>query len=193
MKPLCEINGTVKNYPEGLSNLEEVLLLMMEKEVPDSELILEVKVDGKTFSEAYENQAQEVDLGAIEKIEITTQAEKDFARDSIGEASAYLDHLERGFRSSVQLLRSPDQREQGYDMLARSIEVLQAFKSHMDQVNDLLKPKSRETGEGALWERFDQLANRIIALQEGEEVQGVADLIEEELLPFLRTWKERIG
>ena len=193
MKPLCEINGVEKNYPDGLVNLEEMLLCMMEKEVPKKELVLEVRVDGKTYSEAYENQAREVDLRTIEKIEITTQTQEDFARDSMIEASTYLDHLERGFGMSARLLRSPGQREQGHDMLARSIEALQAFKFHMDQVNDLLKPAIGEGGEGAFWERFDQLADRIITLQEGEEIEGVAGLVENELLPFLETWKEKIG
>jgi hypothetical protein len=193
MKPLCEINGVEKNYPVGLVNLEEMLVCMMEKEVPEGELILEVRVDGRTYSEAYENQARDVDLKAIEKVELTTQKEENFARDSIGEASAYIDRLERGFRSSAQLLRIPEQREKGNDMLARSIEALQAFKFHMEQVNDLLKPEGKETGEKILWERFDQLAGRIITSQEGGEVEGVADLIEDELLPFLRTWKETIG
>ncbi len=193
MKPLCEINGTVKNYPEGLSNLEEILLLMMEKEVPDSELISEVKVNGKTYSEAYENEAREVDLRAVEKIEITTQGQEDFARDSIREASAYLDHLERGFGISARLLRNPEQKEKGCDMLARSVEALQAFKHHMDRVNDFLKPEGEQPGRKIFWEQFSLLADRIIRSQEGEEKEEVADLIEEEMLPFLRTWKETIG
>ena len=193
MKPLCEINGVEKNYPEGLINLEEMLHCMMGREVPEKDLVLEVKVDGKTYSEAYENQAREVDLRAVERVEITTQTRDDFARDSIRETSAYLDHLMKGFGLSARLLRIPEQREKGYDMLARSIETLQAFKSHMDQVNDLLRPEGEEPEERIFWERFDQLADRLIRSLEGEEIEGVAALIEEELLPFLGTWKEKIA
>jgi hypothetical protein len=193
MRPLCEINGVEKNHPEDLINLEEMLRCMMEKEELKGNLITEVKVNGKTYSEAYENQAKEVDLRTIEKVEITTQSREDFALDSIREASNYLDYLERGFGISARLLRSSDLREKGYDMLARSIEAFQAFKSYMDQVNDLLKSESGESGEGVLWERFDQLADRIITSQEGEEIQEVADLLENELLPFLGTWKEKIA
>jgi hypothetical protein len=193
MKPLCEINGVEKNYPEGLISLEEMLFCMMGGEVPKKELVLEVKVDGKTYSEAYENQAREVDLRAIERVEITTQTLDDFARDSTREASAYFDHLVKGFGLSARLLRSPEQREKGYDILVSSIEVLQAFKSHMDQVNDLLRPEGEEPEERIFWERFDKLADRLIRSLEGEEIEGVAGLIEEELLPFLGTWKEKIA
>jgi hypothetical protein len=193
MKPLCEINGVERNYPEGLINLEEMLRCMMEREVPKKELVLEVKVDGKTYSEAYENQAREVDLRAIEKVEITTQTMDAFARDSIREASAYLDPLVKGFGLSARLLRSPEQREKGYDILVSSIEVLQAFKSHMDQVNDLLRPGGEESEERIFWERFDQLADRLIRSLEEQEIEGVADLIEDELLPFLGTWQEKIA
>jgi len=193
MKPLCEINGVVRHYPEGLVNLEEILLCMMEKELPENEMILEVKVDGKVYSEAYENQARELHLETVDKIEITTQAEEDFARDSIGEASATLDHLERGFGAAIRFLRDSEQGARGYDLLARSIEALQAFKSHMDEVNNLLRPEDENPGESLFWERFERLADRIIASQEGEQIRSVADLMEDELLPFLSAWKARIG
>ena len=90
MKPVCSINGVEKTYPEGLINLEEVLLLMMEKEIPERDIVSEVKVNGKTYSEGYENQAREVDLKTLERVEISTQDSRDFARDSIREG------LERG-------------------------------------------------------------------------------------------------
>jgi hypothetical protein len=193
MKPLCEINGVEREYPDGLVNLEEMLCCMMGREVPEKELVLEVKVDGKIYSEAYENQAREVDLRAIEKVEIVTQGEEAFARDSIREASAYLNHLERGFGMAARLLKSPEKSVQGCDMLARSLEALQAFKFHMDQVNDLLKPGGEEPEERIFWERFEQLADKIIASQEGEQILRIADLVEIELLPFLKAWRERIG
>jgi hypothetical protein len=193
MKPLCEINGVEKKYPDGLINLEEMLLCMMGREVPQKELVLEVKVDGKTYSEAYENQARELALRAIEKVEITTQPRDDFARDSTREVSAYLDHLAKGFGLSARLIRSPEQREKGYDILVSSIEVLQAFKSHMDQVNDLLKPEGEDPEATILWGRFDRLADSLIRSLEGEEIERIAGLIEEELLPFLGTWKEKMA
>jgi hypothetical protein len=193
MKPVCEINGVETKYPEGLISLEEMLLCMMGREVPEKELVLEVKVDGKTYSEAYENQAREVDLREIEKVEITTQHSDDFARDSSREISAYLDHLAKGFGLSARLIRSPELRGKGYDILVSSIEVLQAFKSHMDQVNDLLRPEGEGPEARIFWERFEQLADRLIRSLEGEEIERVAGLIEEALLPFLRTWKEKIA
>ena len=193
MKPLCEINGVEREYPDGLVNLEEMLRCMMAKEMPEEELILEVKVDGETYSEAYENQAREVDLRAIEKVEIVTQPREDFARDSIREASAYLNHLVKGFGWLPGFSEAPRKRVQGYDMLARSLEALQAFKFHMDQVNDVLKPGGEEPEERIFWERFEQLADKIIASQEGEQILRIADLVEIELLPFLKAWRERIG
>ena len=101
--------------------------------------------------------------------------------------------MERGFGAAIRFLRDSEQGARGYDLLARSIEALQAFKSHMDEVNNLLRPEDENPGESLFWERFERLADRIIASQEGEQIRSVADLMEDELLPFLSAWKARIG
>ncbi len=192
MRPLCEINGVAKNYPEGLNTLEEMLLFMMDKEISSGDLISEVKVDGETYSEAYENQAREVDLKNLERIEITTQTQEDFARDTIREADLCLSALERGFGTSAGLLKNPEGREKGYEILAQSLDALHAFKSHMDEVAAFIRPDDGGNGEKGFWKPFEELSNRMIAFQEGQESLKIAALVEEALIPFLETWKKKI-
>ena len=65
METLLEVNGNARPYREGMSDLEGLLLFVMENEKPDHEVITDVRVDGASFSEDYDHQARGVDLKEV--------------------------------------------------------------------------------------------------------------------------------
>lgn len=193
MNAKLEVNGIEESYPEGISNLEKLLIFVMEEDITEDGLIVEVKVDGELYSESYEHQAREVDLSAAQKVEIATETKKAFAQVFLKEAPDYIAQLEKGFSSAAGLLRAPEEEGDGYDMLAGSLETLRAFKSHLDNVRPVLG-KGDGAGESEhFWQRFGSLADEIMEAQEGSDTIAIADLLEDKMLPLLEEWREKLG
>jgi len=189
MKATLTLNGIEKSYPEEISDLENLLLFVMEKEKED--IVVEVKVDEETFSEAYHHQAKEISLADVRTIEIVMHSKEEFARNFMKQASEYIEHLKNGFKSAIRLLRSTEQEEDGYDMLARSLDMLRAFKSHSDNAKEVLERSDETAGLTSFWERFNIMADKINEAQKDMDHILIADLLEEEMLPFLEEWKGR--
>jgi len=70
MKAILKINEVEKSYPQEISDLESLISFVMTGLKPKEEFIFEVKIDGERFSEVYEHQAKEMNLGKIEIVEI---------------------------------------------------------------------------------------------------------------------------
>jgi len=189
MEMKLEINGTGTYYPEEIQNLEKLILYIMEHQISSGELIVEVKVNGELYSEPIEHQARQLDLSKVRKVEITTQAMETFAQEFLKEAPAYLDHIGRGLRASVNLLRDPGKKEKGYDMLVRSIETLQGIKSHLENVDQVLRVHPGRASYGDFWERFCDVTDNIMASLEPMNSIALADHIEWRMLPLLEEWK----
>ncbi|CAD7772706.1 hypothetical protein BLFGPEAP_00822 [Candidatus Methanoperedenaceae archaeon GB50] len=68
---IATVNGREMSVSPALENLEELLLYMMENQ--KDEEIVEVRVNGERFSEAYQHQARSVMLKEINSIEIITE------------------------------------------------------------------------------------------------------------------------
>ena len=192
MKAKLTVNGIETSYPEGTADLESLLLFMMSPELLENRLIVQIRVDGDIYSEKYEHQARGVDLKTAQTVEVVTQTKEDFARGFLEEASDYMALIEKGIRISVQLLKDPEQRENGHDMLGRSLEALRTFKSHLGNVKDTLEMDHRGTGFRDFWERFESVTDKIMESQKGMDSSVIADLLEHELLPVLEKWREDI-
>jgi hypothetical protein len=192
MKAKLTVNGIETSYPEGTADLESLLLFMMSHELLENRLIVQIKVDGDVYSEKDEHQARGVDLKAAQKVEMATQTKEDFARGFLEEASNYMALIEKGIRISVQLLKDPEQRENGHDMLGRSLETLRTFKSHLENVKDTLEIADGGAGFRDFWERFESVTDKIMESQKGMDSSVIADLLEHELLPVLEKWRENI-
>jgi hypothetical protein len=189
METLLEVNGNARPYRDGISDLEGLLLFVMENEKPDHEVITDVRVDGASFSEDYAHQARGVDLKEVVKVEVSTQGVDAFARSFLDQLPAYVEALESGFGNSVELLRVPGHEEEGHDMLARSLDTMKAIKFHLENVGNVLGQVDRVKESADLWAGFESLADRIMKAQEGTDPAAIADLLEHELLPLLKGWK----
>ena len=189
MKTRLEVNGVERSYLEEISELENLLVFIVKKEKLEEEIIVEVKVDGEIFSENYQHQAREVQLSEVKKVEIITQTKEAFARSFLEQVPNYINNLENGFRSTARLLRDPQQEKNGFDMLTWCLATLQAFKAHIDNVNQVLEKDDRAAGFQDFWERFDRVADKILAAQEGKDPLAIAEQLEEQMLPLLEQWR----
>lgn len=192
MRTMVEINGVAYSYGEGISTLEGMLAFMRMHWIPREDVVVEVKVDGKIFSEAYRNQAREIALSEVNKIEIATQTRKAFAWEFVAEAPQYLAHLQRGFECAVRLLRTSDDAAEGYRMLAKSLEALRAFKSHFENVLMTVRGNGHTQTLQEFWSTFQDAAESILEAQERMESVSLADRLEAELIPRLGEWKQAV-
>ena len=191
MKAVLEVDGQKEVYPDDVYFLEDLLVHLMESEPLQGRFVIEVKVDGTTFSEAYEHESREIELSKISSIEIRTQGGEEFAESSLEKSPVFVSHLISGFKTSINLLRDPFQEEEGYDMLSRSIQALQSLKSFVDTAKAALD-QSPEKKDNVLWQEFSETADRLLEAQEEMDVVQLTDLLEQEMIPFLEKWKNRL-
>ena len=167
---------------------------LMEGEVePDTEIV-EVRVDGKTYSEAYKHQARAVSIQDMTSVEILTEKREVLATRFMEDAPLYIEHLKKGFYASADLLRDFEREEEGHKMLAQSSETLKAFLDHIKNVARYVPAPDSQTVKAEVKEfveKLNGLAEEIIVGQEETDSMLVADLIEYELIPLLDEWKER--
>jgi hypothetical protein len=193
MKARLLINGNETEYPDFVSNLEELLIFVMENKKSGDEIIGDVKVDGDLFSETYSHQAQEIPVDQGGKIEIDVITEKIFAQRFMDVAPSYLDNLKTGFGQAAALLKSKEKEEDGHDILGRSFKAMHAFKAHLDNVVTVLKKESQSALSEDMLALFDQTTSKILAAQESKDAAAIAALLETDMLPFIDQWKKLLG
>jgi len=190
MTARLEMNGIERPYAEGVNNLEHLLTAIVEdNNGKNGGAIYEIKVDGNYFSEEYTHQARDIDLEQVERVEITTRGKEEFAQDFLEDLSVYFDNLIHGFETAAKKLRAPGTEMDGFDLLTRSLEMLYALRSHLVNVWKTLMREDAQLKTMALWNRFGALADKIIEAQEYGYIKELANLIENEMCPFLEKWK----
>ena len=191
MKAVLDVDGQKVNYPEDVFTLEELLIHLMELDLMQGRFVFEVKVDGNSFSEAYEHESREIELNNLSSIEISTRGGEEFAETGLEKAPVFISHLISGFKTSIRLLKDPLQEEEGYDMLSRSIQAFQSLKGFVETAKAALD-RSPERAENRLWNDFNQIADHVLEAQEEMDVVQLTRLLEKEMIPFLERWKEQM-
>lgn len=186
-----EINGHNTPFPEDVENLEGLLLHLMQADAAEK-VITEVKLNGETFSEEFDHHARSVFFEGIENIEIMTQDKQEFARQSLAEFSDIITGFASGLRLGIEMLRDPYREENGYDLLARSLEAVRDLKSHSEHVMIVLEKASNLEATERLWLQISDVSSEIIELQQAGDSLGIADLLEAKMLPFIEQWKREL-
>lgn len=192
MKARLEVNGIDTNYPQPISSLENLILFVKAMADSEQKIISEVKVDGARFTEAYEHQAREIDLEEIANVKIRTLTKEAMAEVFLKMTPDLMGGLEVAFSSTSMLLRNPDREQNGYDMLARSLEAFYDLKSHLENVWTVLGKEDKLDECKVLWRNFNNLADMILKNQEKKNAAAIADLLEDRMMPFLKEWTEAI-
>ena len=187
MKASMYLNGQQQSYPEDIGDLEGLIVHVMENKGVVEGIIVNVKVDGVGFSEAYDHQARDMGLETIRTVHVSTVSAEWFSSQFLSQASVYIDHLKKGFKRSIRLLRENDKNGNGFAILASSLDTLSALKNHLRNVRDVVENADQETG---IWDRFESIAELVGQAQKDSNPFLVADLLEEQVLPFLEEWKE---
>ena len=191
MGAILEINGIETNYVKDIANLENLLVYADNLGHIKDEIIIETKIDGETYSEEYPHQSKDVNLKRVQKVEIKTQAKKDFAENFIKKIPVFIEQLNDGFNKASELLKDKKMEHEGYHILSLSLGVLRSFKNHIDNVRVVLgrKDNVKKNEENDIMYKFGSIADEIIAAQEINDKEKIANLLERDLKSILEEWK----
>ena len=191
MRPILKLNGQPESYPETIDDLESLIIHIMERRGSCEEIIVNVRVNGKLFSEAYDHQARDIRLADLENIHMSTVTAEWFSRRFVDQVVHYIDHLKKGFQNSIRLLRNPAEQRNGFELLANSIDTLCALRSHLKNVRDTIgKDGTENSVERAIWRQFEGIADLVCKAQGENNPFAVAALIEGKVMPVLKEWKD---
>ncbi|MDR1489800.1 MAG: hypothetical protein LBS65_04845 [Desulfovibrio sp.] len=174
---------TLSNY----TNLEELLVKVIEEEGLGDRIVTDVLVDDEAFSELYPHQAEDIEADSFKRVEIRTVSADQMASDIVQELPKVIDIMAGGSRRAAELLREAD--------LAEGLEVLQDIIAvSRELLNTIYVLRSQySTGPcaelAAMSDSLGDLLGEIADIMGNEDWMLVADLLEYEYLPVCEGWR----
>jgi hypothetical protein len=171
----------------NFTNLEEVLIKIIEEEGLEERIVTDVLLDDEAFSELYPRQAEDIEAESFSRLELRTVSIDQMADDVIEELPKVIDIMARGSRQAAALLRQAE--------LAEGLEVLQdivGVSRELLNTVDVLRAQystgsSKEIIE--LGDTLSELLSEICDVMTNEDWVLVADLMEYEYLPACEAWR----
>jgi hypothetical protein len=186
------IDGQKKEMDvSGFTNLDQVFAKMVEDGMLEDRLVTDVLVNDKPFSEIYPHQAEDIDLGDVQSLEVKTLA--------VGEAAV---EITRELYKVVTLLSDGASRVAELFRQADDAEALETYQDLLDVTRDFIGMVSVLRNEFALkdhkdfQEASDQLSDLFSEMTDvmaNEDWILLADLLEYEFLPAVQRWKKVVA
>ena len=186
------IDGQQSDFSIGkYENLEDVLVKIMEDGQIGDRVVTDVLVNNENFSEIYPHQAEDMETGEIEKLEIKTVAASDMAVNITRELYKVLNLMGKGGGQVAELFRVADDAE-ALDMYQDLLEVTRDFLGMVGTLRDQFRLKSGAEFDAKV-QRLSELFSEMIEVQENEDYVLLSDLIEYEYLPHVEEWKAEVA
>jgi hypothetical protein len=178
-----------------LRNLEEALLELNEKFIPDGQQLFQVEVNGKFFTERYPRESRYVALGEVSRLDLKTVSDEELARSILIDAVNQVETLVQALEKSAALFRLAAEDEANH-YFAQVLEALrwllqtgegacQVFQMDLGQVTS---PQIGDVSD--FLKRFQDLLEEMLQVYEEEDYILLADLMEYELLPMVVQWQK---
>jgi hypothetical protein len=171
----------------NFSNLEEVLIKLMEEENLDARIVTDVLVDDEPFSELYPHQAEDIAAQTFARLELRTVALEEMAVDVVAELPKVVTIMAEGGRKVAALLRQSE--------LAEALEVLQdtiGVSRELLATVQLLRGRFAGHDNGdteTLSLALGDLLHEINEVMSNEDWMLMADLLEYEYIPACEGWR----
>lgn len=178
-----------------LRNLEEVLEALNEQFIPPGQQLYQVRVNGEFFSERYPRESKYIHLKDIATLEVTTLSEAEMARLILTEAAGQAAVLCLALEQSARLFRvaAEDEANHYYAQVLEALRWLLLTGEYACRVLqvDLREVLSLRNGQGSHYLKTMQaLLEEMQEIHENTDYVLLADLMEYELLPLVREWRE---
>ncbi|MDD2904114.1 MAG: hypothetical protein PHU44_16940 [Syntrophales bacterium] len=193
-----EITLNDQNLPVDLShlrNLEEALLELNEKFIPQGQQLFQVEVNGEFFTERYPRESRYVRLGEVSRLDLKTVSDEELARSILADASQQADTLSQALEKSAALFRlaAEDEANHYFAQVLEALRWLLQTGEGACQVLevDLGRMNTPQIGDVSdFLKRFQDLLEEMLQVYEEEDYILLADLMEYELLPMVLQWQK---
>ncbi|MBI4644928.1 MAG: hypothetical protein HY743_14625, partial [Deltaproteobacteria bacterium] len=178
-----------------LRNLEEALVELNEKFIPDGQQLFQVEVNGQFFTERYPRESRYVTLGEVSTLDLKTVSDADLARSILTDAARQAEPLIQALEKSAALFRLAAEDEANH-YFAQVLEamrwLLQTGEGACQVLEvDLGRVTSPQIGDVSdFLKRFQDLLEEMLQVYGEEDYSLLADLMEYELLPMVLQWQK---
>jgi hypothetical protein len=178
-----------------LRNLEEALLELNEKFIPEGQQLFQVEVNGQFFTERYPRESRYVRLGEVARLDLKTVSDADLARTILTDAALKVETLVQALEKSAALFRlaAEDEANHYFAQVLEALRWLLHTGEGACQVLevDLEGVTSPQIGDvSGFLKRFQDLLEEMLQVYEEEDYILLADLMEYELLPMVLEWQK---
>ncbi len=174
----------------NFSNLEEILVNVMEGSDMENRIVTDVLVNQEQFSEIYPHQAEDIVSDFIKSVEVRSVPVQQMGLEIAGEMSKVVKIMAHGSQEVARLFRQADDSE-GLELLQDLLDVTRDF---MGMVEALTKEFNLEKTPAisASTEKLSSLLSEMAEVLESEDWILFADLLEYEFSPTCDTWQQII-
>ncbi len=174
----------------NFSNLEEILVRVMEADDMENRIITDVLVNKEQFSEIYPHQAEDIGSDFIESLEVRSVPVNQMALDIITEMNTVVQLMSKGSQQIATLFRQANDTE-GLELLQDLLDVTRDFMGMIDALHTEFNVEKSETITANI-DKLSALLAEMAEVLENEDWILFADLLEYEFLPTCESWKQII-
>ncbi|RJR45779.1 MAG: hypothetical protein C4567_03115 [Deltaproteobacteria bacterium] len=178
-----------------LRNLEEALVELNDKFIPEGQQLFQVEVNGQFFTERYPRESRYVTLGEVSTLDLKTVSDEELARSILADAAGQVETLAQALEKSAALFRlaAEDEANHYFAQVLEALRWLLQTGEGACQVLevDLQEVTSPQVGDVSdFLKRFQDLLEEMLQVYEEEDYILLADLMEYELLPMVTQWQK---
>jgi hypothetical protein len=172
---------------KSFSNLEEILVKVMDDGCLKDRIVTDVIVNDESFSEIYPHQAEDLSTSEIDRIEVVSMPVAEMAVNITQELDKVVGLMSAGGRQVADLFRRAD-----------DAEALEVYQDLLDVTRDFLGMIGLLRSEFSLGqdkelehavEELSSLFSEVLEVQENEDWVLLADIMEYEFIPLVERWK----
>jgi hypothetical protein len=174
--------------------LEEALVELHERYLPEGHQMFQVLVNGEFFSERYPRESRYLELKDISTLDLKTISDQEMAKVLLREAGSKAQVLCRAIAESARLFRVAPEDEANHHF-ARLLEALRWLLQTGDLAAQVLRLKLAEVPHpqgGNIFpflKNLQQLVEEMVEISEVQDYILLADLLEYELFPLVQEWQ----
>lgn len=175
----------------NFTNLEELLVKVISESEMDDRVVTDVLVNNENFSEIYPHQAEDIETGDIESVEIVSMPVQDMAVNITRELYKVVRLMNEGGQQVAELFRQADDAE-ALEMYQDLLDVIRDFMSMVGVLrNEFTLSKNKEFNEAV--SEISNLFSEMGDVMENEDWILLADILEYEFIPATDKWKKVIA
>ncbi|MFO7727506.1 MAG: hypothetical protein R6X11_04190 [Desulfonatronovibrio sp.] len=175
----------------NFTNLEDLLINVMEADTMNQRIVTDILVDDQAFSEIYPHQSEDIETSDVNKVEIKTMDTTDMAINITRELYKVISLMSKGGTQVAEYFRQADDAE-ALDMYQDLLEVTRDFMGMVNVLKNEFRLRDSRRMDKAV-ERLSELFTEMIEVQENEDWVLLSDLLEYEFLPLVENWKKIVA